>query len=34
MERVLQLLDDLDDLLAAARQRLGWWPGARRTSLG
>jgi hypothetical protein len=33
VERVLQLLDDVDDLLAAVRHRLGWWPG-RRSVLG
>jgi len=26
MERVLQLLDDIDDLLAALRLRLHWFP--------
>jgi len=26
MERILQLLDDLDDLLAVMRQRLHWFP--------
>jgi len=25
MERILQLLDDLDDLLAVVRQRLHWF---------
>jgi len=26
MERILQLMDDLDDLLAVLRQRLHWFP--------
>jgi hypothetical protein len=26
MERILQLLDDFDDLLAVVRQRLHWFP--------
>jgi hypothetical protein len=26
MERILQLLDDFDDLLAVVRQRLRWFP--------
>jgi len=29
MERIAQLLDELDDLFCALRHRLGLWPAAR-----
>jgi len=30
MERIVQLLDELDDLVCALRHRLGLWPAASR----
>ena len=30
MERLIQILDEVDDLCAALRHRLGWWPASRR----
>ena len=29
MERLIQVLDDVDDLYAALRHRFGWWPAAK-----
>jgi hypothetical protein len=30
VEILMQWLDDVDDLFAAVRHRLGFWPGTRR----
>jgi hypothetical protein len=34
MERLLQLLDELDDLVCVLRHRLRLWPAARTASRG
>jgi len=34
MERLLQLIDELDDLVCVLRHRLGLWPAARAARRG
>jgi hypothetical protein len=31
MERLVQLLDEIEDLVSVLRHRLGLWPATRRT---